>query len=182
MTDWQELDSKYYMQTIVRVPVTLVRGKGARVWDDKGKEYLDCVCGLAVNCLGHCHPVTVEAVTEQARTLMQTSLWYYTVPMLQLSELLVKNSCMDRVFICNSGLEANEGAVKLARRYGKLHLNGAYEVITTMDSFHGRSLAMTAASGQPKMHEPFTPLPVGFVNVANNDIETITNELIGSDK
>jgi acetylornithine/N-succinyldiaminopimelate aminotransferase len=93
--------------------------------------------------------------------------------MLQLSELLVKNSCMDRVFIGNSGLEANEGAVKLARRYGKLNLNGAYEVITTMNSFHGRSLAMTAASGQPKMQEPFTPLPVGFVNVANNDIEAI---------
>jgi acetylornithine/N-succinyldiaminopimelate aminotransferase len=173
MTDWQELDKKYYMQTIVRVPVTLVRGKGARVWDDKGKKYLDFVCGLAVNCLGHCHPVVVEAVAKQARTLMQTSLWYYTVPMLQLSELLVKNSCMDRVFIGNSGLEANEGAVKLARRYGKLNLNGAYEVITTMNSFHGRSLAMTAASGQPKMQKPFTPLPVGFVNVTNNDIEAI---------
>jgi acetylornithine/N-succinyldiaminopimelate aminotransferase len=173
MTDWQELDSKYYMQTIVRVPVTLVRGKGARVWDDKGKEYLDFVCGLAVNCLGHCHPVVIDAVTEQARTLIQTSLWFYTVPMLRLAELLVKNSCLDRVFICNSGLEANEGAVKLARRYGKLKLNGAYEVITTMDSFHGRSLAMTAATGQPKMQEPFRPLPAGFINVVNNDIEAI---------
>jgi len=173
MTNWQELDSKYYMQTIVRIPVTLVRGEGVRVWDDKGKEYLDFVNGLAVNCLGHCHPVVVQAVTEQARTLMQTSLWYYTVPMLRLAELLVKNSCLDRVFICNSGLEANEGAVKLARRYGHLKLNGAYEVITTMDSFHGRSLAMTAASGQPKMHAPYLPLPVGFINVANNDIEAI---------
>ncbi|OGN96635.1 MAG: acetylornithine aminotransferase [Chloroflexi bacterium RBG_13_51_18] len=173
MTDWQELDKQYYMQTIVRVPVTLVRGKGARVWDDKGKKYLDFVCGLAVNCLGHCHPVVTRAVAKQVKTLMQTSLWYYTIPMLQLSELLVKNSCMDRVFIANSGLEANEGAVKLARRYGKLKLNGAYEVITTMDSFHGRSLAMTAASGQPKMHEPFVPMPAGFINVANNDIEAI---------
>ncbi len=173
MTNWPELESKYYMQTIVRVPVTLVRGKGARVWDDKGKEYLDFICGLAVNCLGHCHPVIVEAVAEQSRTLVQTSNWYYTVPQIRLAQLLVENSCLDKAFICNSGLEANEGAVKLARRYGHLKLKGAYEVITTMDSFHGRSLAMTAASGQPKMHEPYVPLPVGFINVANNDIEAI---------
>ncbi|MDP6501827.1 MAG: aspartate aminotransferase family protein, partial [Dehalococcoidales bacterium] len=168
-----ELDSKYYMQTIVRTPVTLVRGEGVRVWDDQGNEYLDFVNGLAVNCLGHCHPDVVEAVTEQAGTLMQTSLWFYTTPMLRLAELLVENSCLDRVFICNSGLEANEGAVKLARRYGHLHLKGAYEVITTLSSFHGRSLAMTAASGQERMHAPFEPLPLGFVNVANNDIDAI---------
>ncbi len=173
MSNWQELDSKYYMQTIVRIPVTLVRGKGVRVWDDTDKEYLDFVGGLAVNCLGHCHPVVADAVAEQARTLMQTSLWYYNVPMLRLAELLVKNSCLDRVFICNSGLEANEGAIKLARRYGHLKLNGAYEVITTMSSFHGRSLATTAASGQEKMHVPYLPLPIGFINVANNDIEAI---------
>lgn len=173
MINWQELDSKYYMQTIVRDPVTIVKGKGARVWDDKGKKYLDFVGGLAVNCLGHCHPVVVNAIKKQARTLMQTSLWYYSPPMLQLAELLVKNSCMDRVFICNSGLEANEGAVKLARRYGHLKLNGAYEVITTFESFHGRSLAMTAATGQPKIQEPFKPLPAGFINVKNNDIEAI---------
>lgn len=173
MTNWPELESKYYMQTIVRVPVTLVRGKGARVWDDKGKEYLDFVNGLAVNCLGHCHPVVVEAVAEQARTLLQTSNWYYTVPQLRLAQLLAENSCLDKAFICNSGLEANEGAVKLARRYGHLKLKGAYEVITTMGSFHGRSLAMTAASGHPNMHEPYVPLPIGFVNVANNDIEAI---------
>ena len=173
MTNWQELDSKYYMQTIVRIPVTLVRGAGARVWDDSGKEYLDFVGGLAVDCLGHCHPVVVNAVTEQAGTLMQTSLWYYNIPMLRLAELLVQNSCLDKVFICNSGLEANESAVKLARRYGSLKLNGAYEVITTMGSFHGRSLAMTAASGNLKMHEPYPPLPVGFINVVNNDIAAI---------
>ena len=173
MTDWPELDKKYFMQTIVRHPLTLVRGEGMRVWDDKGNEYLDCVGGLAVNCLGHCHPVVVDALTEQAKTLMQVSLWYYNTPMLQLAELLVQNSCMDRVFICNSGLEANEAAVKLARRYGALKLNGAYEVITTTMSFHGRSLAMTAATGQEKMHKPFEPLPVGFINVENNDIEAI---------
>ena len=173
MTNWQELDKKYYMQTIVRVPVTLVRGEGVRVWDDKGKEYLDFVGGLAVNCLGHCHPVVVDALNEQAHTLMQTSLWYYTIPMLRLAELLVQNSCLDRVFICNSGLEANEGAIKLARRYGALNLNGAYEIISTNNSFHGRSLALTAASGQAKMHTPYEPLPTGFINVENNDIEAI---------
>jgi len=173
MTNWQELDSKYYMQTIVRHPVTIARGKGARVWDDAGKEYLDFVGGLAVNCLGHCHPVVVQAITEQANTLMQTSLWYYNIPMLRLAELLVKNSCLQRVFICNSGLEANEGAVKLARRYGALKLNGAYEIITTEQSFHGRSVATTAASGQKKMHTPYEPLPVGFINVANNSIDAI---------
>jgi len=173
MTDWPELDKKYYMQTIVRTPVTLVRGKGARAWDDRGKEYLDFVNGLAVNCLGHCHPVVVNAIKKQAATLIQTSLWFYTMPMLQLAELLVKNSCLDRVFIGNSGLEANEGAIKLARRYGKLKLNGAYEIITALGSFHGRSLALTAASGQPKMHAPFEPMPAGFVNVPNNNVEAI---------
>jgi len=173
MTDWPELDKKYYMQTIVRTPVTLVRGKGARAWDDRGKEYLDFVNGLAVNCLGHCHPVVVNAIKKQAETLIQTSLWFYTMPMLQLAELLVKNSCLDRVFIGNSGLEANEGAIKLARRYGKLKLNGAYEIITALGSFHGRSLALTAASGQPKMHAPFEPMPAGFVNVPNNNVEAI---------
>jgi len=173
MTNWPELDSKYYMQTIVRIPITLVRGEGVRVWDDKGNDYLDFVGGMAANCLGHCHPVVVNAVVEQVRTLVQTSLWYYTIPMLRLTELLVNNSCLDRVFICNSGLEANEGAIKLARRYGSFNLNGAFKVITTMNSFHGRSLAMTAASGQKKMHEPFEPLPVGFINVENNDIEAI---------
>ncbi len=173
MTDWQALEKKYYMQTNVRIPVTLVRGKGVQVWDDKGKEYLDFVGGLAVDCLGHCHPVIVEALAEQSSTLIQTSNWYYTIPQIKLAQLLVEISCCDRVFIANSGLEANEGAVKLARRYGHLKLNGAYEVITTMDSFHGRSLAMTAASGQPKMHEPYVPLPEGFINVANNDIQAI---------
>lgn len=173
MTDWQQLEKQYYMQTTVRIPVTLVRGEGVRVWDDKGKEYIDCVGGLAVDCLGHCHPAVVDALCEQAHLLMQTSLWYYTVPQVQLARLLAENSCMDRVFICNSGLEANEGAIKLARRYGEINLKGAYEVITTNGSFHGRSLSLTAASGQSKMHEHFQPLPPGFVNVENNNIEAI---------
>jgi acetylornithine/N-succinyldiaminopimelate aminotransferase len=175
MIDWKEIEKKYYMRTFekVRVPVVLVRGKGARVWDDRGKEYLDFVGGWAVNCLGHSHPAVVGALNTQAKKLIHTSNQFYTVPQLQLAELLVKHSCFDRVFFANSGLEANEGAVKLARRYGKLKLNGAYEVITALGSFHGRSLAMTAATGQEAFHTPFEPLPEGFINVKYNDIEAI---------
>jgi acetylornithine/N-succinyldiaminopimelate aminotransferase len=173
MTDWQALEKKYYMQVVARTPVTLVRGEGARVWDDEGREYLDFVAGWAVNSLGHCHPVVVEAIASQARTLIQTSNQFFTVPQVQLAQLLVENSCGDRVFLANSGLEANEGAVKLARRYGHLKLDGAYEVITAINSFHGRSLAMTAATGQEKFHKPYEPLPAGFINVEYNDIEAI---------
>jgi len=173
VTNWQELDSKYIIHTVNRVPVTLVKGEGARVWDDNDREYLDFVAGWAVNCLGHCHPVVTDALSEQARTLIQTSGQFYTIPPVKLAQLLVENSCLDYAFICNSGLEANEGAVKLARRYGKLHLNGAYEVITAINSFHGRSLAMTAATGQEKFQKPYTPLPPGFKNVEYNNIEAI---------
>jgi acetylornithine/N-succinyldiaminopimelate aminotransferase len=171
--DWQELEKKVFLQTIKRVPVTLVRGEGARAWDDQGREYLDFVSGWATNSLGHCPPVVVEALEKQARTLIHTSSQFYTVPQLELAQLLVEHSCLDRVFFCNSGAEANEGAVKLARRYGKLRLNGAYEVITTYNSFHGRTLAMTAATGQSKFQESYTPLPVGFINVEYNNVEAI---------
>ena len=173
MSNWQELEHKYYMYTVDRVPATLVRGEGARVWDENGREYLDFVGGWAVNSLGHCHPVVAEAVCQQARTLIQTSNQFYTIPQIRLAELLVKNSCLHKVFLCNSGAEANEGAVKLARRYGKHYLNGAYEVISAFNSFHGRTLAMTAATGQPKFHEPYQPLPAGFINVEYNNVAAI---------
>ncbi len=173
MSHWQELEGKYYMQTVKRTPITLVRGQGARVWDEDGTEYLDFVGGWAVDSLGHCHPVVTEAIAAQVKTLIHTSNQFYTIPQVQLAELLVQNSCLDRVFFCNSGAEANEGAVKLARRYGKLHLNGAYEIITTHNSFHGRTLAMVAATGQAKFQEPYTPLPIGFINVDYNNVEAI---------
>ena len=173
MSNWQELESKYYMRTFSRTPLVLVRGQGARVWDEDGREYLDFVGGWAVTSLGHCHPVVTKAIEEQARTLVQTSNQFYTIPQLQLAELLVQNSCLDRVFFCNSGAEANEGAVKLARRYGQLHLKGAYEVITVMSSFHGRTLMMVAASAQEKFQKPYVPLPSGFVNVEFNSVEAI---------
>ncbi|MBC8275782.1 MAG: aspartate aminotransferase family protein [Chloroflexi bacterium] len=170
MEQWQELEHKFFMQTVKRLPVTLVRGQGARVWDTEGKEYLDFVGGWAVNTLGHCHPVVVEALVEQAKTLIQASNQFYTIPQVQLAKLLVDNSCLDRVFFCNSGAEANEGAMKLARRYGKLRLNGAYEIITTHGSFHGRTLATVAATGQDKFQQPYIPLPGGFINVDYDSI------------
>ncbi len=161
------------MPTFKRIPVTLIKGRGARVWDDNGREYLDFTAGGAVNSLGHCHPSVIEAVAQQVKTLIHASNSYYTVPQIKLAELLVQNSCLDKVFFCNSGAEATEGAVKLARRYGHLQLGGAYEVITTTGSFHGRTLAMVSASGQPKFQKPYIPLPSGFVNVEYNNIEVI---------
>jgi len=173
MNKWQELERKYFMHTVERVPLTIVKGQGARVWDEDGREYLDFVGGWAVTSLGHSHPVVVEALSEQARTLIQTSNQFYTIPQIRLAELLVEHSSLDKVFFSNSGAEANEGAIKLARRYGKRYLNGAFEVITTRGSFHGRTLAMVAAGGQAKFQEPYQPLPAGFINVEYNNIEAI---------
>ena len=173
MADWKKLEKKYMMDTFKRLPVTIVRGQGARAWDEDGREYLDFIGGLAVNVLGHSHPAVVKAVSKQARELIQTSNLVYTVPQVKLAQLLVENSPMDKVFFCNSGAEACEGAVKLARRYGMIHRKGAWEVITATKSFHGRTLAMTAATGQPKFQDPYEPLPEGFVNVAYDDIAAI---------
>ena len=173
MSEWQELERKYLMHTVERAPVVLVKGEGARVWDEAGREYLDFVAGWAVNNLGHCPPVVIEAIAEQANALIQASNQFYTIPQLRLAELLVDNSCLDKVFFGNSGAETNEGAIKLARRYGKLHLNGAYEVITATGSFHGRTLAMVAATAQPKFQQPYIPLVNGFINVEFNDIAAI---------
>ena len=172
-TDWKELESKYYMYCARRQPVVIVRGEGPRVWDDSGKEYLDFTSGWAVNNVGHANPVVAEAIANQARTLLQTSNQFYTVPQIQLAQILVDNSCLDKIFISNSGAEANEGAVKLARKYGKMHLNGAYEIITALNSFHGRTLTMVAATGQPHYQEAFQPIPVGFTYVEYDNIEEI---------
>jgi len=161
------------MKTFKRTPVTLVKGEGSWVWDDNGKKYLDLVAGWAVNCLGHCPPTVVAAIQKQAATLIQTSNQFYTIPQLEMSKVLIDNSCLDRIFISNSGAESNEGAIKLARRYGKIKLDGAYEIITANGSFHGRTLAMVAATGQHKFQNPYTPLPEGFINVDYNDTMAI---------
>ena len=173
MINWRQLEHEYYMPTFKRIPITLVKGQGNRVWDESGRGYLDFTAGWAVNSLGHCHPSVVEAIAQQARTLIHISNSYYTIPQIKLAELLVQNSSLDKVFFCNSGTEATEGAVKLARRYGHLHLHGAYEVITATGSFHGRTLAMVSASGQPKFQKPYTPIPTGFVNIDYNNIEVL---------
>ncbi len=173
--EWIAVENKYYAQTVRRQPVVIVRGEGTKVWDADGKEYLDFVAGWAVNQLGHSHPVITEAISEQAGTLIQTSNQFYTVPQLRLAETLIENSCLDLVFFCNSGAEANEGALKLARRYGKLNRDGAYEVITAFNSFHGRTQATVAATGQPHYQENFAPLLPGFVHVDFNDVEGIMN-------
>ncbi len=167
------MEKQYYAQTVRRQPVVLVRGQGCRVWDADGKEYLDLVAGWAVNNLGHAHPVVTHAIAEQAATLVQTSNQFYTVPQLLLAQLLIEHSCLDRVFFGNSGAEANEGALKLARKYGKQQRGGAYEVITATNSFHGRTLATLAATGQPHYQEAFVPLQPGFVHVPYNDVEAI---------
>jgi acetylornithine/N-succinyldiaminopimelate aminotransferase len=172
-SEWIALEKRYYAQTVRRQPVVLVRGKGSRAWDAEGKEYVDLVGGWAVNTLGHCHPVITNAIAEQAATLLQTSNQYYTVPQILLAQLLVEHSCLDRVFFGNSGAEANEGAIKLVRKYGKEKRDGAYEIIATHRSFHGRTLATVAATGQPHYQEPFTPLPPGFVHVPYNDVGAI---------
>ncbi len=173
MSTWRELEARYMMNTYARQPVVLVKGQGCRVWDEDGNAYLDLVAGIAVNSLGHAHPALAQAVADQARTLIHTSNLYYTVPQVRLAQLLVESSCADKVFFCNSGAEANEGAIKLARKYGKLHKDGAYEVLSAEHSFHGRTLATVAATGQPKYQLPFTPMPDGFKQVPYNDLEAL---------
>ena len=118
-----------------------------------------------MNNIGHANPQMADAIAKQARTLLQTSNQFYSIPQIQLAQILVENSCLDKIFICNSGAEANEGAVKLARKYGKLHRNGAYEIITAFNSFHGRTMNMVAATGQPHYQAIFQPVPGGFTHV-----------------
>ena len=172
-TDWVEMEKRYYMFTVRRQPVVIVRGEGTRVWDVNGKEYLDFVAGWAVNNLGHCHPAMTDAITKQASTLIQTSNQFYTTPQLQLAQVLVENSCLDKVFFCSSGAEAIEGSIKLARKYGKQNRDGAFEIISAQNSFHGRTLAAVAATGNPHYQEPFKPLIPGFVHVEYNNVEAI---------
>ena len=173
MTNWQEIADEYMMTTYKRLPVTLVRGEGCRLWDDQGKEYLDFFGGHVVVNLGHCHPVVVQAVIDQAMTLMHYSNIVYTTPQLELARLLIDNSCLDRAFFCNSGAEANEAAIKLARKWAKEQRGGAYEVICAENAFHGRTLATVTAGGTERYKAPFTPLPEGFRHVPFNDAKAI---------
>ncbi|WP_031516779.1 acetylornithine transaminase [Desulfofalx alkaliphila] len=169
-----ETGSKYVMNTYGRLPMALVEGKGVKVWDAEGKEYLDFVAGLAVNSLGHSHPRVVKAIWRQANTLMHVSNLYHIEPQVELAKLLVENSCADKVFFCNSGAEANEAAIKLARKHAKMKLGqDKFEIITAKQSFHGRTLAAITATGQPKYQQGFEPLPPGFKYVPFNDLEAL---------
>jgi predicted acetylornithine/succinylornithine family transaminase len=173
MPDWVADEQRYVFQNYGRQPVVIERGEGTRVWDVDGREYLDFVGGLAVNALGHAHPVVAEAVAEQARKLIHTSNLYYTTPMIELAKLLVENSCLDRVFFCNSGTEAMEAAIKLARRWGHDTRDGAYGIIAFNDGFHGRSMGALAATGTERYRAPFAPLAPGFTHVNWNDIAAV---------
>ncbi|HHP50828.1 MAG TPA: acetylornithine transaminase [Moorella mulderi] len=171
---WIALGEKYIMSTYARQPLVLVRGQGTRVWDVEGREYLDFVGGIAVNSLGHCHPRVVEALKDQAQKLLHCSNLYWNIPQIQLAQLLVEHSALDKVFFCNSGAEAVEAAIKLARKYAKERLGpDKYEIITMRRSFHGRTMGALAATGQEKLHQGFAPLPPGFRYVPFNDLDSL---------
>lgn len=169
-----EESSHYVMNTYNRFPLVLRKGRGVKVWSADGKEYLDFVGGIAVNILGHCHPKVVVAIQKQAQRLIHVSNLYYNEPMIKLARLLVEHSFADKIFFCNSGAEANEAAIKLARKYAKENLQGKrFEIITALNSFHGRTLATLTATGQLKFHKGFEPLVPGFRHVEFDNIDAL---------
>ena len=169
----KDLADKYIFPTYKR-SVALIRGEGCKVWDDHGKEYLDFVGGIAVCALGHSSPIVTRALEEQSRQLVHVSNLYYTRPQAELAGLLVENSFADRVFFCNSGAEANEAAIKLARKYGKeKHGPGRHTIICMEGSFHGRTMATLSATGQAKVRAGYDPLLAGFRFVPFNDLEAL---------
>ena len=164
-------EARVHLQVYARQPLVIVRGEGSWVWDDQGRSYLDLVAGIAVNVLGHSHPAVADALATQARTLLTVSNLYYTLPQLDLAEMLLARSPFDRAFFVNSGTEANEAAIKLARRHG--NARGSYEIISLIGAFHGRTLGSLSATGQPKYATPFAPLPDGFIHVPINDTDAL---------
>ncbi|MFP4089863.1 MAG: acetylornithine transaminase [Cyclobacteriaceae bacterium] len=167
----KDLDQSLYLQVFKRYPLILSHGKGARVWDTEGKEYIDALAGIAVNSVGHCHPRVIEAIQEQVKRLIHVSNLFLTEPQVHLSQKLSQISGMDRIFFTNSGAEANELAIKMARKHGNVHGRGG-EIITMDGCFHGRTLA-TIAAGRPKYQRGFEPIPQGFKLTRFNDIEAV---------
>ncbi|MDZ4171729.1 MAG: acetylornithine transaminase [Methanobacteriaceae archaeon] len=167
-----DLDKKFVMQTYGRQPIVLSHGKGAEVWDIDGKSYLDCFAGVAVNNVGHSHPKVALAICHQSQRMIHCSNVYYNLEQAELAKLLTQISSHDRVFFANSGAEANEGAIKLARKY-----SGKGEIIATHNSFHGRTLATVTATGTDKYKEPFKPLPSGFKHVPFGDISAMVEAI-----
>ena len=176
--DHHPIDAHSVMYITKRPDIVMVEGSGSWLTDQNGKHYLDFLQGWAVNCLGHCNPGVVNALHQQAQKLINPSPAFYNGPMIRLSDLLTANSCFDKVFFANSGAEANEGAIKLARKWGQLHKNGAYEIITFDHSFHGRTLATMSASGKPGWDTMFAPQVPGFPKANLNDIESVKKCII----
>lgn len=166
-----EHEARVHLPVYARQPLVIVRGEGCWVWDEDGNRYLDLVAGIAVNVLGHAHPAVADALASQARTLLTTSNLYYTRPQLDLADALLARTGFDRAFFVNSGTEANEAAIKLARCHGGER--GAFEIVSLIGSFHGRTLGSLAATGQPKYQAPFAPLPAGFIHVEREDREAL---------
>ena len=166
------------MNTYARLPISLVRGKGCTVYDAEDRDYLDFVAGIAVNALGHGHPDLVTAIERQARHLVHTSNLFYSEPQVRLAERLVEHSFADKIFFCNSGAEANEAAIKLARKYAfQKYGPDRHEIITMHNGFHGRTLATLTATGQPRVQHGFAPLPQGFTYAEFNDVASIERRM-----
>ena len=169
----QAIDTHAVMFITQRPDVIMVEGRGSWLTDNNGKRYLDFLQGWAVNCLGHCNPGMIEALNAQAKKLINPSPAFYNEPMVRLSNLLTTNSCFNKVFFANSGAEANEGAIKLARKWGQLNKSGAFEIITFDHSFHGRTLATMSASGKPGWDTMFAPQVSGFPKADLNDLDSV---------
>jgi len=166
-------DLRRIMKVADRPPLVMVEGKGSWLWDSEGRKYLDFVQGWAVNCLGHSPDVILDALNDQARRLLNCSPAYYNEPMARLATLIADSTGLDEVFLCNSGAEANEGAIKLARKWGSRHRGGAFEIVTMEHGFHGRTLATMAASGKPGWDTLFQPKVPGFPKVPLGDLEAV---------
>lgn len=169
-----ENDKKYYMNTYgSRTPVSFEYGSGMNLWDTEGRKYTDFLSGLGVSSIGHSHPKLISAIIDQAKRLLHCSNLYYIENQAKLAKVLVDNSCADKIFFSNSGAEANEGAIKLARKFYKNKNSNKYKIITFEKSFHGRTLATIAATGQDRYQEPYHPLTPGFIRIPTNDIESL---------
>ncbi len=169
----RQWDQSHVMTTYARQPAELVRGEGCWLFDSEGKRYLDFLSGIAVCSVGHAHPYLAKAIADQAATLMHASNLYLTQPQARLARRLIELSDFERVFFCNSGAEAIEAAIKVSRKYGRAISESKVRIVTATNSFHGRTLAAVTATGQPKYHDPFAPLPPGFDYVPFNDLEAL---------
>jgi predicted acetylornithine/succinylornithine family transaminase len=170
--DWIAVEQATFMPNR-RPPMVIERGQGSRVWDVEGREYLDMIAGIAVVSIGHSSPVIQRALAEQSAKLIHISNLWYSIPQLELAQLLIDHSPFDKVFFVNSGAEANEAALKLARKWGKRNRNGAYSLVTAEHAFHGRTLATVTATGKEAYTRSFTPLPEGFVQIPFNDMDAL---------